>query len=77
MPSTQTGIVKQDRCDREAYSVVEFAQAYGLSRATVYNLWKDGIGPRPMRVGRRTLISKQAAAEWVRRMEQAAGAEAA
>jgi predicted DNA-binding transcriptional regulator AlpA len=57
--------------EREAYSVIEFAQAYGLSRATIYNLWKDGIGPRPMRVGRRTLITKQSATECVRRMETA------
>jgi predicted DNA-binding transcriptional regulator AlpA len=57
--------------EREAYSVIEFAQAYGLSRATIYNLWKDGIGPRSMRVGRRTLITKQSATEWARRMETA------
>ena len=72
MSNPQTGSNQHHTPEREAYSVVEFAHAYGLSRATVYNLWKDGIGPRPMRVGRRTLISKQAAMEWAQRMEATA-----
>ena len=76
MASIQTSSNRIHVPEREAYSVVEFAQAYGLSRATIYNLWKDGSGPRLMRVGRRTLISKQSAAEWARRME-AASTEAA
>ena len=76
MPSVHKASNTIHAPEREAYSVVEFAQAYGLSRATIYNLWKDGSGPRLMRVGRRTLISKQSAAEWARRME-AASTEAA
>jgi predicted DNA-binding transcriptional regulator AlpA len=55
--------------DRVAYSVIEFAQAHGVSRAHLYNLWKDGVGPKAMRVGRRTLISKEAAEAWRRKME--------
>jgi hypothetical protein len=57
--------------NREAYGVVEFAQAHGVSRAHLYNLWRDGVGPKVMRVGRRTLISKEAAAAWRRQMEAA------
>ena len=56
--------------ERQAYSVEEFAEAYGLSRATIYNLWKANAGPRAMRVGRRTLISRAAAEDWRREVEQ-------
>jgi hypothetical protein len=58
--------------DRAAYSVVEFARAHSMSRAHLYNLLRDGLGPRVMRAGRRTLISTESAAEWRRRMEAAA-----
>ena len=57
--------------EQQAYSVPEFAQAFGLSRATIYNLWRDGVGPAKMRVRGRTLISTAAAAEWRRQMEAA------
>jgi predicted DNA-binding transcriptional regulator AlpA len=59
----------QSSVDRAAYSVIEFARSHGLSRAHVYNLLKDGLGPRVMRCGRRTLISKEAAEAWRRKME--------
>ena len=55
--------------DRVAYSVDEFAHAHGFSRAHAYNLIRDGLGPKLMRVGRRTLISKEQAEAWRRRME--------
>jgi predicted DNA-binding transcriptional regulator AlpA len=55
--------------ERAAYSVVEFARLHGLSRAHVYNLMRDGAGPRVMRAGRRTLISAEAAADWRRNLE--------
>ena len=45
---------------------------HGISRAHFYNLSKSGAAPITMRVGRRTLISTEAAAEWRRRMEGAA-----
>lgn len=55
--------------EAEAYTIEEFAQAHRICRATVYNLLKSGDGPRTMKVGSRTLISKESAAEWRRRME--------
>lgn len=53
----------------QAYTIEEFAQAHRICRATVYNLIKAGSGPRTMKVGARTLITMEAAAEWRRRME--------
>ncbi len=58
--------------DALAFSIPEFCRRHGISRAHFYNLSKSGDGPAVMRVGRRTLISAEAAAEWRRRMEQVA-----
>lgn len=57
--------------EREAFTVTEFAQAYRLSRATLYNLWKGGEGPKRMRVGRRVVVSRDAAEQWRRQVEAA------
>ena len=55
----------------KSYSVSDFCGAHGISRALLYKLLRDGRGPRIMKVGRRTLISREAAEEWRRRMETA------
>ena len=52
-----------------AFTVQEFAEAYRLSRATIYNLWRDGGGPARMRVRGRVLISRDAAEAWRRQIE--------
>jgi excisionase family DNA binding protein len=54
---------------KDAYSVDEFAERHGVSRAFVYLLWQRGEGPRFMQVGARRLISREAAADWRRSME--------
>ena len=58
--------------DALAFSIAEFCRRHGISRPHFYNLSKSGDRPAVMRVGRRTLISAEAAAEWRRRMEQLA-----
>ena len=55
--------------DLLAFSIPEFCRRHGISRAHFYNLSKNGAAPVVMRVGRRTLISAEAAAEWRMRME--------
>lgn len=54
---------------KEALSVNEFCEAHGICRATLYNLWRDGKGPRFFHAGRRRLITPEAAAEWRHKME--------
>ena len=54
---------------RQAYTVEEFCEAYRISRAMFYVLQAQHKGPRIMKVGRRTLISDEAAKEWRSRME--------
>jgi predicted DNA-binding transcriptional regulator AlpA len=53
-----------------AFTIPQFVAAHNVSRSHLYGLLAEGRGPRLMKVGRRTLISTEAAAEWRRRMEQ-------
>ena len=53
-----------------AYSIAEFCKAHGdFTRQHFHSLIKQGRGPRIFKVGKRTLISRQAAAEWILKME--------
>ena len=53
-----------------AFTVDEFAEAFRISRASVYNMWRDGTGPAKMRARGRVLISRAAAETWRREAEQ-------
>ncbi len=60
-----------------AYTIPEFCDAHRISRTHFYELAKLGKVPRLMKLGRRTLISAEAAADWRRDMErETAGAAA-
>jgi predicted DNA-binding transcriptional regulator AlpA len=54
------------------YSVVEFCQDHRISRTHLYQLWKEGKGPRRVQVGKRRLITEEAAVEWFKSMETGA-----
>lgn len=54
------------------FSVREFCQAHRISRALFYRLAKEGKAPKTAKVGRRTLISQEAAAEWRHQIEDEA-----
>lgn len=55
--------------DPATYTVTTFCQEHNISRSYLYRLWSEGRGPRRTKLGRRTLISREAAADWRRRME--------
>lgn len=55
-------------------TIPQFCDAHNISRTHLYELIKQGKGPRLMKVGRRTLISTEAATDWRRAMEAATGA---
>lgn len=55
-----------------AFSVAEFCEAHKFTKVLFYKLLKEGKAPRIMKVGTRTLISAEAAAEWRRQMEEGA-----
>jgi hypothetical protein len=47
-----------------AYSILEFCDAHGISTRMYYVLRKRKEAPREMKIGRRVLISQEAAAAW-------------
>ena len=55
--------------DKDAFSIDEFCTRHSISRSAFYNSLKDGTGPRTMKVGTRTLISREASADWRRQRE--------
>lgn len=55
--------------DPATYTVSSFCQEHNISRSYLYELWSEGRGPRRTKLGRRTLITGEAAAEWRRRIE--------
>lgn len=55
--------------DPVTYTVSSFCEAHGISRSYLYRLWSEGRGPVRTKIGRRTLISGEAAAAWRRRMQ--------
>jgi hypothetical protein len=55
----------------DAFSIPEFCLRKSISSALFFKLAREGRGPRVMRVGRRTLITKEAAAAWRRTLEEA------
>ncbi len=61
---------KSDSIEKKSFSIEHFCVTHGISRATFYNLVKKQLAPRLMKVGKRTLISAEAAAEWRTRMEK-------
>jgi hypothetical protein len=64
----------QQAPEAQAFTIAEFAKAFRLSRATVYNLWRAGQGPVKMRVRGRVLISREAADRWRQGIESQAEA---
>jgi predicted DNA-binding transcriptional regulator AlpA len=62
---------------RLALSILEFCDAHGISEGFYYKLKKQRKGPREMRLGTRTLVTFESAAEWRRERELASAAEAA
>jgi hypothetical protein len=54
---------------RVAFTVPEFCEAHRISQAKYYEMKKEGWGPVEMEVGRRRLISYEAASVWRRERE--------
>src|SRR5262249_25737257 len=59
-----------------AMSIREFCALHGISEEMFYKMKRDGWGPATMKVGSRTLISHEAAADWRRKREAAAATAA-
>ena len=72
MPKSRTklaAVLPRPPTPRLALSIPEFCKAHGISEGFFYKLKKQGEGPREMKVGARTLITFESAAEWRRARE--------
>ena len=56
--------------ERDAESVGEFCTRHNISRGLFYRLLREKRGPKVMKLGWRTLISKEASAAWRKSLEQ-------
>jgi len=61
----------QPTTEQRALSIAQFCQAYGISRATYYNLAKAGNAPAILKIGRRSIITNDAAKSWETAMTKA------
>lgn len=55
--------------DQLAFDVSSFCSHHGISRAKFYQLLQQGLAPKTFRVGRRRLVSAEAAKAWRAEME--------
>jgi predicted DNA-binding transcriptional regulator AlpA len=55
---------QQSPPSRRAFSIPEFCESYGFSRASFYNLDAQGKAPATINIGRRRLITDSAAQAW-------------
>ena len=58
-----------DDDESDAMSIGMFCRRYGISESFFHKLMAQGQGPRVMRVGKRTLISREASRAWRRKWE--------
>ena len=58
--------------DRVAYTIAEFCESHRISRSKLYQLWHAGTGPAFKNIGRKKIITTEAAAAWRRQGETAA-----
>jgi hypothetical protein len=58
--------------DRDADGVEAFCERHDFSRAYLYKLWKQGIGPKFIQVGKRRLITRDQGRAWRASLEREA-----
>jgi predicted DNA-binding transcriptional regulator AlpA len=56
--------LRETNPETRAYSIDQFCRAYGVGRDMYYAMLKNGTAPQCMTIGKRRLISLDAAARW-------------
>lgn len=55
---------------KPSYSVTDLCDLANISKALFYKSIRDGWGPRVTKIGRRTIITADAAETWLKEMEE-------
>ena len=58
-----------DENGADAFSIATFCRRNAISESFYHKLQQQGLGPRILRLGTRTLITREAAAAWRRERE--------
>ena len=71
MQTEASSAIRSERVEpvRSVLTVGDFCAAYRISRAKLYSLWQDNLGPARFKVGARTYITVEAAERWLRSVE--------
>ena len=70
METTEAHNADRAILDAPVHTVLEFCEVHRISRSLFYLLVKDGKGPRLLRCRGRTLVTREAAEAWRRKMEE-------
>lgn len=57
---------------RRIFSVQQVCEMHNISRGELYKRMREGDGPRPIKIGRRTLFTEDELDAWHRRLQDAA-----
>jgi hypothetical protein len=76
-PGSKNKRTKVPVTERSASTITEFCEAHRISRTRYYELKDEGLAPDEMVIGRRRLISHEAAARWRAAREAKTAAETA
>ena len=57
----------------DIYDVKSFCKANNFSRTFFYKLLKEGRGPKTIKIGHRTMITREAAETWRARLDADGG----
>lgn len=70
LPKAEAAPMAAPAAPRAAMTIEEFCEASGgISKSYFHKLVNEGSGPRLMKVGRRTFVTAESAAEWRRAQE--------
>ncbi|HZW20241.1 hypothetical protein [Noviherbaspirillum sp.] len=58
---------------KPVFTIRQFCEDHDLSKAFFYKLVRNGLGPKVLKVGRRSMVTTEAAAEWRAAMQERSG----
>lgn len=54
----------------DTYTIEQFCERHNISKAFFYKLRKSGMAPKIAKLGRRSIITREAAEEWRRTLNE-------
>jgi excisionase family DNA binding protein len=67
-------VMTASNAEKRALSILDTAELIGISRSTLYELIKEGRGPRVVKIGCRSLILADDRESWLQSLAERAAA---